>query len=56
MANSGDELNLLINDTMVPDVFVVQYMEQLSKNAVFYYMWIKMNMVIKKFYKNQFRR
>lgn len=43
MANSGDELNLLINDTMVPDVFVVQYMEQLSKNAVFYYMWIKMN-------------
>lgn len=43
MPNSNDELNLLVNDTMVPDVFVVQYMEQLSKNAVFYYMWIKMN-------------
>lgn len=42
MANSNDKLNLLINDTMVPDIFVVQYMEQLSKNAVFYYLWIKM--------------
>lgn len=41
MANAADELSLLIGDIQIPEIFVVQYMERLSKDAVFFYLWIK---------------
>lgn len=42
MANVSDELSLLIGDVTIPEIFVVQYMEQLNKNAAYLYMWLKL--------------
>lgn len=34
---------LLLSDTSIPDIFIVQYMASLSKDALCLYMWISMN-------------
>lgn len=38
-----DELSrLLINDSLLPDIFLVRYAQELSKNALLVYLWINM--------------
>lgn len=42
--NNGKEdfARLLINDSLVPDIFLVRYAQELSKNALLVYLWINM--------------
>ena len=33
---------LLINDSLLPDIFLVRYAQELSKNALLVYLWLNM--------------
>lgn len=37
-----DYSRLMINDSLVPDIFLVRYAQELSKNALLVYLWINM--------------
>ncbi|MCR4702374.1 MAG: DnaD domain protein [Saccharofermentans sp.] len=37
-----DYSRLLINDSLVPDIFLVRYAQELSKNALLLYLWLNM--------------
>ena len=41
--NGKEELSrLLINDSLLPDIFLVRYAHELSKNALLVYLWLNM--------------
>ncbi len=41
--NGKDEISrLMINDSLLPDIFLVRYAQELSKNALLVYLWINM--------------
>ncbi|MBR3340242.1 MAG: DnaD domain protein [Clostridiales bacterium] len=43
MKNGNDELSrLLIDDSLLPDIFLVRYAQELSKNALLVYLWLNM--------------
>ena len=50
-SNNGNEL--LLSDTSVPDIFVTQYAQELSKEAICIYLWLLMNCGYKEFSKEQ---
>ena len=39
---SEDYSRLLINDSLLPDIFLVRYAQELSRNALLVYLWINM--------------
>ena len=43
-SNKGmeDYSKLLINDSLLPDIFLVRYAQELSKNALLVYLWLNM--------------
>ena len=43
-SNKGkdDFSRLLINDSLLPDIFLVRYAQELSKNALLVYLWLNM--------------
>ncbi len=43
MKTGSETHELLLSDTSVPDLFIVQYMQDLSKDAVALYLWLLMN-------------
>lgn len=43
MKTGSETHELLLSDTSVPDLFIVQYMQELSKDAVALYLWLLMN-------------
>lgn len=44
MSSKSDNSELLISDTLVPDIFIIQHIHDLSKNAICLYMWLLMIM------------
>lgn len=42
MSSKSDNSELLISDTLVPDIFIIQHIHDLSKNAICLYMWLLM--------------
>ena len=43
MKQSESSHELLLSDTLVPDIFVTQYAQELSKEAICVYLWLLMN-------------
>lgn len=43
MKTGSETHELLLSDTSVPDLFIVQYMQDLSKDAIALYLWLLMN-------------
>ena len=43
MKTGSETHELLLSDTSVPDLFIVQYMQDLSKDATALYLWLLMN-------------
>lgn len=43
MKQSESSHELLLSDTLVPDIFVTQYAQELSKEAICIYLWLLMN-------------
>ena len=49
MADSKDYHELLISESLIPDIFIVRYMPMLSKDATDLYLWATMNYKGRKF-------
>lgn len=55
MSINKDNSELLISDTLVPDIFLTQYIQELSKNAICLYMWLLMILGNDKFTENDLK-
>lgn len=53
MKQSESSHELLLSDTLVPDIFVTQYAQELSKEAICIYLWLLMNCGYNEFSKEE---
>ena len=43
MKNGNEEISRLqINDSLLPDIFLIRYAQDLSRNALLVYLWLNM--------------